>query len=271
MKNKIAIYVATSSFIALMLCVSWVIVGLAQTKTESADVSFKGKASKENFVVGEPIIVGFEFINTGENPAVVGSGGVETGGLKIFIANKTGEYKEYFASGWGRLQGYQINLQPKQTLKYPEATILWNGKPNVSHLNEDAAKRVLAGKITTEYALQEPGVYFIKGVSYVGEEATPIESEPIQIVINEPVGDDLKVWNQIKGNREIAYLMQKDSFDIGKDETKTKLVNEVEQIVQKYPNSIYSGYLGKSLEKFKANEAKRSEFYKNMKQSQKPE
>ena len=66
--------------------------------------------------------------------------------------------------------------------------ILWNGKPQVSHLNEDAAKRLLKGKITTEYALPEPGVYFIKAHCLVRENATAIQSEPAQSVINEPIG-----------------------------------------------------------------------------------
>jgi len=259
MKNKKIIYIVMSVFIALLLCVSWTIVGLTQTKTESADVSFKGKANKETFVLGEPITVEFEFINVGENPVVVGSGGVEVGGLKIFIANKNGEYKRYFASGWGRKQGQKITLEPSQSLKYKGATILWNGKPNVSHLNEDAAKRILAGEITTEYALPEPGVYFIKGLSYIGENATPIESEPIKIVVNQPVGDDLEVWNQIKGNKEIAYLMQKGGFDTGKEAEKERLTNQVEQIIVQYPNSIYSSYFKPNLEKYKADEIRRKD------------
>lgn len=271
MKNKKIIYIVMSVFAALVLCVSWSIIGFTQTKTENADLSFKGKANKETFVLGEPITVEFEFTNTGESPVLIGAQGVEVGGLKIFIANKNGEYKEYFASGWGRKQGQKITLEPSQSLKYNGATILWNGKPNVSHLNEDAAKRILAGKITTEYALPEPGVYFIKGLSYIGENATPIESEPIKIVVNQPVGDDLEVWNQIKGNKEIAYLMQKGGFDAGKEAEKEQLTNQVEQIFEQYPNSIYSSYLKPNLEKYKANEAKRNEFYKNIKQPQKPE
>ncbi len=270
MKNKKTKYVVMSVFVALLLCVSWAVVGFTQIKTINSDLSFKGNANKSTFILGEPITVEFEFINTGESPIRIGKYGVEVGSLKIFIAYvQNGEYKEYFGSGWGRKQGKEIFLEPKQSHKYKEVTILWNGKPNVSHLNETAAARVLKGKITTEYAFPEPGIYFIKGLSYFGENSNPIESKPIQIVINEPVSDDLEVWNQIKGNREIAYLMQNDSFDTGKDEEKSKLINKVEQIIQKYPNSIYSEYLGKSLEKFKAHEMQRNEFYKNI--NRKPE
>ena len=256
-----------SVFAALTLCVSWSIIGFTQTKTENTNLSFKGKANKETFVLGEPVTVEFEFTNTGENPVLIGAQGVEVGSLKIFIArSQDGEYKEYFGSGWGRKQGKEILLGPKQSHKYKEATILWNGKPNVSHLNEDAARRVLAGKITTEYAFPDAGVYFIKGLSYFGENATPIESEPLKVVIKEPVGDDLEVWNQIKGNREISYLIQKGAFDTEKEAEKEQLTKQIEQIIVQYPNSVYSSYLKANLEKYKADEVKRNEFYKNIKQ-----
>lgn len=252
MKNKKPMYIVTSISIALMLCVSWSIIGFTQTKTANADLLFKGKANQETFILGEPITVEFEFTNIGENPVAVIGGGVEVGSLKIFIANKDGEYNEYVSGDWGRMQGQKITLKPSQSLKYSGATILWNGKPNVSHLNEDTAREVLKGKITTEYALPEPGSYFIKGVSTFGETATPIESEPIKIVINEPVGDDLEVWNQIKGNKEIAYLMQKGAFNTGNEAKKEQLSNQVEQIFVQYPNSVYASYLKPNLEKYKA-------------------
>lgn len=242
-----------SVFIAFLLSISWTIVALTQTTTLTNDLSLKGKTNKENFILGEPVTVEFEFINEGDDSVKVAGSGVESGGLKIFIAQgQDREYKEYFIGDWGRKHGQYISLEPKQLHRFKGATILWNGKPNVSHLNETAAARVLKGKITTEYAFPEPGVYFIKGLSYFGENATPIESEPIKVVIEEPVGDDLDVWNQIKGNKEIAYLMQHSAFDTGKEAKKEQLNNQVEQIFVQYPNSIYSSYLKSNLEKYKA-------------------
>lgn len=91
--------------------------------------------------------------------------------------------------------GRMLDLAPGKSHNYEEATILWNGKIDVSGLNELAAKEKLKGKITTEYALPTPGVYFLKGLPYFGENGTPIESDPIQILVSEPVGDDLKIWS----------------------------------------------------------------------------
>lgn len=265
MKNKRKKAILTGVLMVMLSVVSWSIIGFTQNKTEMLGLSFKAKSNKTNFVLGEAVKIDFAFLNQRETSVLVPNQGVETGGLKILISDNNTDYKEYFGYGWGRKRGKAIALASGQIQNY-EVTILWNGKPNVSHLNEEAGNQVLKGKITTEYALPKPGVYFIKGLSYVGENATPIESESVQITIGEPVGDDLVVWNQIKGNREIALLMQVGEFDTGKDEEKAKLVRQVEQILEQYPNSVYSSYLKKNLEKFKLSEEKRQKFKENLKQ-----
>lgn len=258
--------VAIGTLFAVLLMVSWSIVGSTQTKIESTELLLEGKANKETFILGEPVSIEFEISNKGKTSIAVHSGGVETGFLKIFIAAQNGEYKEYLGYGWGLKMGRMINLAPGESHKYKEATILWHGKIDVSGLSQQAAREKLKGKITTEYAFPEPGVYLIKGISYFGENATLIESEPIEIVVNAPAGDDLKIWNQIKGNREIALLMQAGEFNTSKDEEKEKLVGDVEQIIVQYPNSIYSSYLRTNLEKYKASEEKRNEFMRKIRQ-----
>lgn len=269
MENKRKIYIAMSVSAAIIIFVSWTMIGFTQTQT--SNLSFKGKANQATYVLGEPISIEFEFTNAGETRQTVVAGGVEVGSLKIFVAGKDGEYKRYVSGSWGRMRGQRITLEPTQSLKYSGITILWNGKPNVSHLNESTAQQVLAGKITTEYAFPEPGIYFVKGVSTYGENATPIESEPIKIVVTEPTGIDLEVWNQIKGNREIALLLQNGAFDTGEEARKEQLSHHVEQIFTQFPNSMYSSYLKRNLGEYKVKEAKRNEAYKNMKLGQKPE
>lgn len=268
MKIKNANYFVVGLLVTLFLSVSWTVIGFTNNKLNSDKLEFKAMTVKSTFVLGEPVEVAFEVQNQGEKNEAIPSKGVESGSLKVYISNQNEDYKRYTTSGWGREFDYGTTLKPGQTYTY-KASVLWNGKPDVSHLNEDAAKRILKGKITTEYAFPEPGTYFIKGVSYFGGNSTPNESEPIKIVINEPNGDDLEVWNQIKGNKEIALLMQSGEFNTTKETEKISLVNQVEQIVEQHPNSIYSNYLKPNLEKFRAMEAKREEFYKNMKQ--KPE
>lgn len=258
MLNKRMIFITMSVSFALLFYVGWTAVGFMQTAT--AQVSFKGKTNKETYVLGEPVSLEFEFTNNGDNPLVVGSGGVDVGGLKVFIADKDGEYKRYKSEEWGRKRGYKISLEPGKSVKLNPATILWNTLPNSVNLK---------GIITTEYAFPELGVYFIKGVSYIGENATPIESEPIKVVIESPVGDDLKVWNQIKGNKQIAVLMQRGEITAEKETERQKFSAQAEQILTQFPDSVYSEYLKLNLAKYIADESRRNEMYKNLRQ--KPE
>ncbi|MEP6849544.1 MAG: hypothetical protein ABI999_11860 [Acidobacteriota bacterium] len=232
----------------------------------------QGSSNKASFILGEPVEMYFELNNGSKVSVKVPSGGVEVGSLKVLIAHGDElDFNEYFTSDWGRKVGHWINLEPGAKHSFSKFTILWNGLPNVSHLNEQAAKTALAGKVTTEYAFQEPGIFFVKGISFFGEDSKPIESKPVRIEIKAPEGEDLEVWNAIKGNKKIAYLMQYSAFGADRDEEKQQLTDQVEQIIAKYPQSIYSGYLKTNLEKFKANEAQRNEFYKNMKVGQKPQ
>jgi hypothetical protein len=257
MKLQRISYVFGGLLAALVLGLSWSMVGL--TQTTSKELAFRGTPNKEIFVLGEPVSVKFEILNKGDTDVKVHAGGVETGFLKVFVRNDEGEYKRYFGYGWGLILGRMIDLSPDKSVTYNEVRILWNGKTDVSHLNESRAREALNGRITTEYAFPEPGVYFVKGISYVGENAQPIESEPVRIEVAAPEGDDLAVWNRIKGNREIALLLQTGAFDTGKEEIKRELTASIEEIITRYPNSMYSGYLKPNLEKYKADELRRKE------------
>lgn len=244
-------------------------------------VFFKVEADKNTISLGEIVNLEFEFSNLGETAVQIPDGGVMAGNIEVFIAKKGESYRKYFRSDWGRLDGEVnvITLAPNRSHKIDDtsATIFWNGKPNYSHLNSDAAKRadMQDNRILTDYAFPDAGMYSVKATACLIDEkkgcSIPLESKPIEIKVNEPVGNDLKVWNRIKGNREIALLTQNNSFSTGKEDEKTKLSAQVEQIVIDYPNSIYSAYLKRSLEEFKMREAKRNEFYKNMRLNRKPE
>jgi len=58
--------------------------------------------------------------------------------------------------------------------------------------------------------------------------------------------------------------MQNDGFNTGKEEEKQQLIEKVEQIVGRYPDSIYSKYLKPNLEKYKADELRRKEFFQKV-------
>lgn len=257
-KVKIMAVTVTAAF---LWCVVWVLAGsVVDQHTRNDGLTLEGRVGKDSYTQGEPVSAQFKFVNNGDAAKLVPSGGVEVGGLKILVANKEdGEYREYRGRGWGRRRGKPLELQPGMAHQYTQVTILWNGKSKLTHFSEDEMKEALRGRISTEYAFQMPGVYWIKGLSYVGADFKPIESKPIRVEIKEPTGVDMEVWKQISGNKEIAYLLQNGAFETDDESRKQELISKVEQIVAEHPESIYSDYLRPNLEKFKADEIRRKE------------
>lgn len=280
MKSKKNQYVALCGILILFACACWTAVGyMQQFDAREPGLSLAAHTNKEVFVLGEPVAVRFEFSNRGRSDRAIHRLGVENGLLKVFIAREGGEFKRYWGYGWGTKRGKMINLAPGESHAYPEFKILYQGEIDTRGLSETAARSKTEGNVTTAYAFPEPGVYFVKGVSvYTDEvptlsknspvEINSIESEPVKIVITEPVGEDLEVWKRIKGNAEISLLMQDKEFNTASQSKKETLTSEVEQIIQRHPNSVYAGYLGAGLEKFRANEAKRNKLLERKRNGQ---
>jgi hypothetical protein len=256
MKNKILF-----SFLGVLVMVALIVIlgkGVNAVKQSKNDLPLilKVSSEKQTYILGEVVKLNFELINKGDKVIKIPlRPDVSTGYLKVWIALDEQEFNRYNNSSWGRMEHGGPTLQPDESFN-SQATILWNSKPETLNLNPDVAK----GKIMNDYAFPQAGVYSIKAVaSITGDTPMKIESESIQIVINEPVGDDLKVWNQIKDSGEIASFIQRGSFLTSKVEEEAKLVKRVEQITQSYPNSFLAGQMKQKLEKFRTGEERRRE------------
>jgi hypothetical protein len=58
-----------------------------------------------------------------------------------------------------------------------------------------------------------------------------IEAGPIRLQIGQLTGNDLKFWNEIKGNKEIAHLLQAGDFDARDWPERHELVTKIEKAV----------------------------------------
>jgi hypothetical protein len=264
MKNKklfISLVVfCTFSFLLFVLGINKVET-MVSSQTEQPNLDVKITPSKLSYIQGEVIVLDVEVTNNGSSDIFVKGADVRSGYLNTFIASDDQKFKQYTPGGVrGKTSGFYI--KPGQTIK-SQATVLWNKKPRPQELGAVYAKDL----IKTDYAFPEPSVYLIKASLLIpGETRIVIESVPIQIVVNEPVGNDLKVWNLIKNKPEIGYFLQQDEFRTYKDDEKEKLLKEVKQIAEEYPHGILSNQLGQSLEKFRESEKRRKEFLENLKQ-----
>ena len=243
--------------IILILCS---LLSLAVSKrviNPSIKLSLKITTASQGYILGEIVPLNFEIINEeSKEISLPGELAMDGESLRVYIADDIGTFKEYL----GPRSGFQIDglyndikLKPKESFK-SQTPILWNSKPPTEYKGEVFAQNL----IETDYAMPKSGVYFVKAVLDIpGEVPSQIESEPIQILLNNPVGDELKIWNRIKENGEFAHFMQTGNCKISKTEEREKLLKEVQQIITKYPSSLLVSQMKQSIEKFQANEERR--------------
>lgn len=260
MKNKklsiVIVVFCTCSFLLFVLGINKAQISVS-SEIEQPELNVKVSPSKQGYVQGEVVVLDIEVTNSGSSDVYFR--GAHT--IQVFIASGDQKFKEYTPGGVSlKTKGFYI--KPGQTIK-SQATLLWNRKPRPQELGAAYAEDL----IKTDYAFPEPGVYFIKaGLIISFEPKIRTESKPIQIVINEPIGNDLEVWKLIKNNPEIGYFLQYSEFKVRKDDEKEKLLEEIKQIAQNYPSSALTDQVEQSLERFRETEKKRKEFLQKLKQ-----
>ncbi|MGI8640247.1 MAG: hypothetical protein ACR2MG_09825 [Pyrinomonadaceae bacterium] len=233
------------------------------------------KPSKDVYLLGEVVPLDILVKNKGaKSTKIFGGLATQDGSFSVSISRNNKTFKKYNYTNWGRADTKRkpIELDSGESVSNL-VTVFWNNKPKISDsLAPNAIKQATEGKILTDYAFPESGDYYVKVSYFMYFTAEPIllESEPIKITIEKPVGENLEVWNKIKDNGEIAYFIQEGDFHIPsyKTEEREKLKQEIEQIINQYPNSFYAESLQQSLEKFQAVEAKRQESLQKLKQKQ---
>ena len=218
---------------------------------------------KETYKLGEPISPLFELKNGSNKPVIVlDKFGVETGFLKVFATKNNTDFIGFGNSRWGVLDSASKTYILPNESKRTTAGILW----------------YVDSQGLPAFRLKEPGTYYFKSrysVLFEGEKLRiDLESEPVQITIEEPIGEDLQVWNKIKDNGNFAYFIQEGDLQIPdyKPEERTKFLQQVEQILTDHPNSFYAESLRQSLTKFRASETKRQESLQKIQdQKEKPQ
>lgn len=266
MKNKTAL----SSLLLVLLATSFYFFSVYAQNSVNLSNSLKVniEPSKSTYFLGEMVVINVQLRNESSSDIFLQGTDAQSGYVKILISNSQGNFKEYTNAAWGNKKTQGKVLKTGQTVT-SQATVLSNSKPEISHLNEDTARRVSEDKILTDYAFPEADTYYLKAVLLVpSENPTKIESNTIQITVNKPIGDDLEVWNKIKSRSDIAYFLQEGSIIARNDEEKENFLQQVKQIVVKYPNSLLTSQLQQSLKKFRVNEEKRKEFMEKLKQPQ---
>jgi hypothetical protein len=231
---------------------------LIRASTNSA-IEVKVRVHKDTYLVGEIVPITIEVQNTGAKIEEI------FGNLppaEIYVSQKdTNNYRECTNTIRKKddAKRNSLKLLPNEQVTVSES-ILWNSDKN----SNESVRPWKPGRVSSDYVFPIAGTYYVKVRYRIYLTTTPlwIESEPIKITIGEPVEEELGVWNRIKNNGDFAYFIQEGDMRIPsyKLEDRAKFQMEIEQILIDYPNSFYATSLRQSLDKFRANEAKRQEF-----------
>ena len=264
-----------------LICISLSLVLLQIVGSGEASNSTKLELelvpSNSSFKVGEVVYFDVKLTNNGnQDVSFLNAVSEKAGYLHILVSRNGNNFQEYRGAGWGFDDTYygNFNLKPMESIEH-SLSVLGNQKPNSPNsITADVIKRASEGKILTDYAFPEAGIYYVKATysvrTTIQAKSILIESEPIQITITEPIGEDLEVWNKIKDDGNFAYFIQEGDIHIPsyKTDEREKFLDKVEQIINQYPNSFYAESLRQSLTKFRADEAERQEFLQKLKPKQ---
>lgn len=243
-----------------ILSLAWIValsaahlLSAQQPIQNTQSLSLQVKTDKEVYLPGEMISVRFLMTNESTVPLSLNRElTVSDGNLKVFIASDSEPFREYIGPGWGTrdaLPGEPIKLLPSQSFE-SEATILWNQKADTSHLSELYRKTADKQRLRNDYALSEPGKYYLKAVLYNAQTGTTVDSAPLSIIVEAPQDGDLQIWKQLKNDPNYAFFIQTGGLlEQPKDPKTTKVANELEGLISKHPDSRYAQGIRRSLSK----------------------
>ena len=271
MKSKKIVFL---SFITLLTgSILFVFPATAQIKSqdiykENKKLKITVSSEKDSFLLGETVFLNFEVKNESSKDIRVKGLDLDSRYIGVFISADNKTFKQYKNSRVKDTMGGF--LKAGDTFR-SRSGILWNfdqTKISAPSTWDDLRKTY----IVTDYAFPTAGEYFIKAVLTVPriENSLKIESETIQIKIEEPTGENLEVWNKIKDNGDFAYFIQECEPRLPeyRSEERAKFLKDVEQVLIDYPNSFYAESLRESLAEsnaaeFRSQEIKRKKQRRN--------
>lgn len=212
------------------------------------------RTSRPAYVIGEPVDLQI-VVRNGSNRPITLPGGFDVwqGYVGVLVAFEDGPYHEYRGPGWGLddvALSSAVVISPQQSV-VTHASILFNHGVPTGHLNATAAAAVAARYLSEGYALPLAGRYSVKALLYGGNGEDAVESQPAEIVIAEPTGEDLEVWKTLRADAELGYFMQAGSFRARSSALRREqLVITLERLTTHHPTSRYTEILRGRLSRY---------------------
>jgi hypothetical protein len=229
----------------------------AQAAREStlsrAGAVLEARTSRQAYVLGEPVDLVIAARNASNRPiAIPGGFDVGQGYVGVVVAFEDGPFREYRGPGWGLDDGRSapVVVGPRQRVATAASILFNHGMPS-GHLNPETAAEVATRYLDEGYALPVAGRYRIKALLYGENGDEVVESEPVEIAIEEPTGEDREVWNALRSDPELGYFVQAGGPRGRSSELRRQqLVSTLERLVTYHPGSRYTEVLRERLARY---------------------
>ncbi len=205
---------------------------------------------KSDYFLGEMVNLKFTVGNGSESTLTIELPSVERGSLRLYISEDGEKYREYIGPDWGLSEGRsksQLELKPADQFE-TVGMMLFNYKVATFHLTESYAQEIRSERIDTDYALSKPGRYYLKAVLDSPHTKTRIESNPVELLVSEPMREDGLAWAILRSNPASAFFLHAGELPV-EEESAKQLKADLTDILERYPKCIYAERIKQNLDR----------------------
>lgn len=195
----------------------------------NAQISAKAEPHKNVIVLGEPLFITTSIKNDGEIPLRLhylgGSTFSSHGAVGIVLVSKNGKnYMRWIDDMGPCLKVAPYELKPGEEIT-SELLVLYNRAKGL--------------------AFSEKGTYYLC-VEYLVTDGQTARTAPFCITVQEPIDDNLLVWNRIRNLKEYGELVQAPL----ECNISPKDIEMLSQLSKEHPKSVYMQYLGLGIARY---------------------
>jgi hypothetical protein len=209
------------------------------------------------YTVGQKVDLTVRLKNYLKHSQRVRSVDVRDGYLLLFMSQNGGPFLRYKGPGWGLRDvfgGSEYSLSKGDMIE-AELSVLYHRvpdtQPNTQEMVQEPYDPAVQNSIRTKYALESQGVYTLVALLVDPDGNTVVESNELQIAVEDPKGNDLAVWSVLKNKPEYGYFIQTGSPPWRSADPRTvALVEDLSDLVAVYPDSKYSKAISVALTKY---------------------
>ena len=224
---------------------------LGQAHSQTKEGTWLAMATeKSDYFLGEMVNLKFTVGNASESTLTIELPSVERGRLRLYISEDGEKYREYIGPDWGLSEGRtksQLELKPADQFE-TVGMMLFNYKVPTFHLTESYAQEIRSERIDTDYALSKPGRYYLKAVLDSPHTKTRIESNPVELLVSEPMREDGLAWEILRSNPASAFFLHAGELPV-EEESAKQLKADLTDILERYPKCIYAERIKQNLDR----------------------